>query len=263
MKKIISAAERRHRDSLRRKGLSVGHAYEKRLVRARRSEVRRVLGLAAEYDGEEDIVRCIEANLDESGYLPKWFAGLYREAGLPMMRSTARDLRTSKAFDDLEDDLDDVWLATMERYARQRAGENIVLVSGTLRTSLVRITRDLMAEDLGLGVEKLTKRIFREYVDVLEKWQCRRIAQTETMIALADSAAAAAETLDIKFTKQWCISGLGNTRESHEVMDGVIVDQDEPFILEGGMMLYPHDTSLGADASEIINCACDCIRWPK
>ena len=46
-------------------------------------------------------------------------------------------------------------------------------------------------------------------------------------------------------------------------MDGVTVDEDEPFVLEGGMMMYPHDPSMGADAGEIINCACDCIRRPK
>ena len=42
--------------------------------------------------------------------------------------------------------------------------------------------------------------------------------------------------LDVAYTKQWCISGLGNTRASHELMDGVRVDEDEPFSLPGGMM---------------------------
>ena len=41
------------------------------------------------------------------------------------------------------------------------------------------------------------------------------------------------------------------------------MDENEPFVLPGGMLMYPHDTSMNADASEIINCACDCIRRPK
>jgi hypothetical protein len=47
-------------------------------------------------------------------------------------------------------------------------------------------------------------------------------------------------------------------------MDGVMVyDADEPFVLPSGeMMMYPHDSSLGASAGEIINCACDVIRRP-
>jgi hypothetical protein len=84
------------------------------------------------------------------------------------------------------------------------------------------------------------------------------------MIGMADASALAASTLDIEFVKQWAISGLGNTRETHEAMDGIIVGADEPFTLpEGDLMMYPHDGSMGASAGEIINCACDCIRIPK
>lgn len=258
-RKPISPAVRRHQDYLRRQGLKVGAVYEARLVKLRRAEIRRVLNLARDYDSESAIEMCLQ-RIDERGYLPGWYGGLYRAAGLPMAESTAKDLKVSKA-DDFGDS--DAWLDSIDTYARGRAAENVVIVSGTLKDNLIGITRRLMAEDLGLGVEKLTKRIYREYQDKLEKWMCRRIAQTETMIALGEAAAVAADTLDIAFTKQWCISGLGNTRDSHEIMDGVIVDQDELFELKGGKMRFPHDTSLGADASEIINCACACIRAPK
>lgn len=258
-RKPISPAVRRHQDYLRRQGLKVGAVYEARLVKLRRAEIRRVLNLARDYDSESAIEMCLQ-RIDERGYLPGWYGGLYRAAGLPMAESTAKDLKVSKA-DDFGDS--DAWLDSIDTYARGRAAENVVIVSGTLKDNLIGITRRLMAEDLGLGVEKLTKRIYREYQDTLEKWMCRRIAQTETMIALGEAAAVAADTLDVAFTKQWCISGLGNTRDSHEVMDGVIVDQDELFELKGGKMRFPHDTSLGADASEIINCACACIRAPK
>lgn len=258
-RKPISPAVRRHQDYLRRQGLKVGAVYEARLVKLRRAEIRRVLNLARDYDSESAVEMCLQ-RIDERGYLPAWYGGLYRAAGLPMAESTAKDLKVSKA-DDFGDS--DAWLDSIDTYARGRAAENVVIVSGTLKDNLIGITRRLMAEDLGLGVEKLTKRIYREYQDTLEKWMCRRIAQTETMIALGEAAAVAADTLDIAFTKQWCISGLGNTRDSHEIMDGVIVDQDELFELKGGKMRFPHDTSLGADASEIINCACACIRAPK
>jgi hypothetical protein len=174
-----------------------------------------------------------------------------------MAKSTARDLNKAKAADD-----DALWLDELVAYADERAGANIVVVSGTLRENLINILRDEMVEEPGLGVEKLTKRIYEKYKE-LAKWQVRRIAQTEGMIAMADAANVAAGTLDVQFTKQWCISGLGNTRDTHELMDGVEVDQDEPFVLAGGNLMYPHDTGLGADASEIINCACSCIRRPK
>jgi hypothetical protein len=118
-----------------------------------------------------------------------------------------------------------------------------------------------MSEADGAGIEKVARLIFEGYRDI-ELWQARRIAQTETMISLADAGDLAAKTLDLRYSKQWCTSGLGNTRDTHLVMDGTIVEDWEPFELEDCMMMYPHDTTMGAPAGEIINCACDCIRRP-
>ncbi len=254
----ITPAERRRQDYLRRRGLRTASVYEDRLAASRRKELRRVLKLALDLGDADRLPAFLEESIDETSYLPAWWTGLWTEAGLPMARTTAQTLRQAKAAAE-----DDIWLATLRGYAQTRAANNIVIVSGTWKDSLVRITRDNLAADLGLGIEKLTKRIYADYVQQLEKWQVRRIAQTEAMIGIADASALAAKTLDVPFVKQWSISGLGNTRESHEAMDGVTVDQDEPFVLPGGLLLYPHDTSLGADASEIINCACDCIRRSK
>lgn len=257
-KRKITVAERRHQDHLRRNGLKVSSVYEARLMRLRRAELRRVLGLCRDSGSAGDVPGIIAASIDESGYLQGWWQGLWTDAGMPVAKATASDLRQAKAAAE-----EDVWLRTLRRYATERAGSNIVIVSGTWKDSLVALAQRLLQDDLGTGVEKLTKLIYAGYRERLEKWQCRRIAQTETMIGLAEAADAAAKTLDIRYTKQWCISGLGNTRESHQVMDGVVVDEMEPFVLEGGLMMYPHDTGMGADASEIINCACACIRRPK
>ena len=254
----ISADERRHQDYLRRKGLKVGKVYEARLLKSRAKEVKRVLGLCLDVQNPAQWPGVIDANLNES-YLYKWFDGLYQDAGLPMCKSTARDLKNAKASAVNSNAL---WLGELRQYATARAGSNIVIVSGTLRDTLIDILRKEMMDEPGMGIEKLTKRIYADYSE-LAKWQVRRIAQTESMVAMADAANIAAETLDVKFTKQWCISGLSNTRDSHKVMDGMEVDQYEPFDLEGGQLMYPHDGSLGADASEIINCACSCIRRPK
>lgn len=258
-KKRITPDERRHQDYLRRKGLKTGAVYEARLARARAHEVKRVLNLCLDVTNPAQWPGVIEANLDETGYLPKWYQGLFAEAGLPMCKSTSRDLRKEKA---AADDASSFWLRQLNQYATERAGSNIIIVSGTLRETLINLLRAQMEEFPALGIEKLTKRIYAKYNE-LAKWQVRRIAQTESMVAMADAAHIAAETLDVGFTKQWCISGLGNTRDTHELMDGVEVDQYEPFSLVGGQLLYPHDDSLNADASEIINCACACIRRPK
>ena len=195
-------------------------------------------------------------HLDES-YLYDWFKGLYVRAGMPKAKSVARDLSLGKAAPD-----EGYWEGELIRYAEQRAGNEIVLVQGTLKEQLVGITRNLMQADTTMQIEKLATQIFKQY-KTIELWQARRIAQTETMIGLADAGEIAARSLGIRYDKQWVISGLGNTRETHEAMDGVVVDMDEPFTLPDCQMMYPHDGSLGAPAGEIINCACDVLHLPK
>lgn len=255
-KRRISSAERRHQDYLRKKGLAVGRIYEGKLLKARKAEVRRVLNLCREWNDPDSIETVINGHLDESGYYFDWQRGLFLNAGLPRAKSIVRDLSRAKA-----EDVPGLWESELTRYAEQRAGENIVSVTGSLKDKLVDITRGLMAEDT-YGVEKLTQMIFKEYNTIAE-WMVRRIAQTETMIGLAEAGDVAARSLDIGFTKTWAVSGLGNTRDSHLAMDGIEVDDDEPFRLEDCLMMYPHDSSFGAPAGEIINCACDCIRRPK
>jgi hypothetical protein len=156
-----------------------------------------------------------------------------------------------------------MWESELSRYAQERAGENIVVVEGTLKEELKKILRDRMDVEDVVGVEKLTQQVFRDYGKIAE-WMVRRIAQTETMIGLAQAGAIAADTLDVGFTKQWS-AVLIRTRESHLQMDGVEIDQDDLFEVgeERAQMRWPHDDAFGAPAGEIINCACDVIRRPK
>lgn len=258
MPHTITPAERQERDYLRRRGLATGAVYESRLRRLRRKELRRVLDMANATQDPNTVAGIIRDNLTED-YLNGWWQGLYIAAGLPMARTTAKQLRQQKAAAE-----DTVWTAALRSFATQRAGTYIRIVSGTWKDLLLSaLSQLLLDEDVNFGVERLTRELYSRWTGVLERWECRRIAQTETMIGMADAADQAAKTLDVKYTKQWAISGLGNTRESHELMDGVEVDQNDPFQLPGGLLMYPHDTSMGADAAEIVNCACDCIRRPK
>ena len=255
-KRRITRAERDHMTYLRRKGLAVGKVYEDKLLKARRAEVKRVLLACRDYADPERWPSVIESQLDESGYFFDWTKGLYLNAGLPRAKSITRDLSRSKA-----EDPSGMWEQELAHYAQQRAGENIVSVSGSLKDELVKILRAQMDVNDVVGVEKLTQMVFKEYGQ-MALWMVRRIAQTETMIGLAEAGAIAADTLDIGFTKQWVTSGI-NTRETHAVLDGEEVDQNDLFNVGDSLMRWPHDTAFGASAGEIINCACDVIRRPK
>lgn len=253
----ISASDRKRIAAVRLQGLAVAGVYQGRLARLRRAELRRVLSLCKQLDDPEDVPLVLEQEIRED-YLMGWWQKLWMTAGPPAARDTAQELRQAKAAAE-----DNIWLQALRAYATQRAGENIVSVTGTWRESLVNLTRTLLGDDIGIGVEKLTQRIFAGYTGALQEWQCRRIAQTEALIGMAEAGNLATQQLGVAFTKQWCTSGLPNVRESHQDVDGLEIDEDEPFELPGGLLMYPHDTHLGADASEIINCACACIRRPK
>ena len=243
-------------DYLRRKGLKVGHLYESRLIKLRRKEVGRVLDLCKEHGDISMWGDVIQSYLDES-YLFDWYKGLYVQAGLPRAKSTARDLSRGKASPE-----EGYWESEIMRYAGEQAGEKIVLVQDTLKDNLVSIVRTYMQDDTQMPIEKLARKILHDY-NSIALWQARRIAQTETMIGLAQAGEIAARSLDVGYTKQWATSGLMNTRDTHLAMDGVVVDMDEPFDLVDCQMMFPHDSSLGAPAGEIINCACDVLRRPK
>lgn len=258
MVRKISKAERRHQDALRLASLKVAGAYQSRLQKLRRKELRRVLDLCRNLDDPAGMSAVLEAELSESGYLPGWWTGLWISVGVPEARATAAALREAKAAEE-----EDIWISTLRRYATERAGENILSVSGTWKDTLVGLLSDILTEDIGnTGVEKVAKELFRRYTGDIERWQCRRIAQTETMIGAADAGDIAAQELDVDFTKTWSVSGLGNSRETHMAMDGVTVERDGLFRLPDCMMRYPHDTRYNPPAGEIINCACSCIRRP-
>jgi hypothetical protein len=59
-----------------------------------------------------------------------------------------------------------------------------------------------------------------------------------------------------KESKRWETVGDGKVRESHVKANGQVVGIDEPFQLDGGLVRYPGDGSMGVDLAEIINCRC-------
>lgn len=56
--------------------------------------------------------------------------------------------------------------------------------------------------------------------------------------------------------KTWLTIMDGRERDSHAEVNGITIPIDEPFELQGGMMLFPGDDSLGASDDEIVNCRC-------
>ena len=261
MAKAITAAERRYQDYLRQRGVRVSNTYTRLLVSYRRAELERVLRELARTTDPAMWEFAAGTYINEAGYLPGWYQGIITTAGLPQVSATAKAL--AGAAEAVTDAVQAGYFQqVLMDYATNRAGAEIVSVTGTMKEAVQKAIGKTIRENPDIGVEKLTKAIAEAYQPT-NLWEARRIAQTEMMNGLAEADQQTADYLGIEHTKQWCISGVGNSRESHIAMDGVVVNGDEMFQLDDCQMRFPHDTSTNPPAHQLINCACSCIRRPK
>ena len=115
-------------------------------------------------------------------------------------------------------------------------------------------------------------------VGTLRKLRGRQqsIAITETQNAAETAKATEAEVLaghrpsivaasaaPANVTKEWVTVGDQNVRDSHVLADSQTRDVSKPFSVEGQLLRYPGDTSLGATAANVINCRCSSVVKPS
>lgn len=142
-----------------------------------------------------------------------------------------------------------------------------------LRNYLTRARRDKRFDSLVLRALKSGKPIARadvdritgRYKDRLLALRGEMIARTETLAGLnAGKEEGIRQLIDSgkvprsAVKKRWRSTGDGRTRDSHLVLNDVEVGIDQPFVspLTGAELMFPHDKSRGAPASEIIGCRC-------
>ena len=133
------------------------------------------------------------------------------------------------------------------------------------------IVKKAIAEGKKLTKEKVSQ-LITAYESKALKYRADAIARTETIQAInrAERAAIAQNiqegliSADL-VTKWWSNSADERVRLSHVELGRRYnkenqIGFDEPFeTMTGSKLLYPGDTSLGADASEIIHCRCKCM----
>lgn len=106
-------------------------------------------------------------------------------------------------------------------------------------------------------------RMTERYRDRLLSYRANTIARTETHTALnmgrfekiIQTAEAAGLTAD-DIVATWRSSQDARTRDTHGALRGDSVRLGQPFNSGGYRMRFPGDRSLGAPASEIVNCRC-------
>lgn len=121
-----------------------------------------------------------------------------------------------------------------------------------------------MRGEIELSQAQINKLATR-YADRLLITRANTIGQTEVMEALnsarMEAGYQAAEQAGVdpdQAEKVWIATTDNRVREQHLHMNGVsVVGMDTPFTMpDGTQMQYPMDSSLGAGASQTINCRC-------
>lgn len=149
-------------------------------------------------------------------------------------------------------------------FLSSEGGQKIVSIQQTLIEDVVKaIKEQLEGKGSLIDLRDVIFEIGRK-ANTFYKWQALRIARTETTSASNFAAMATAENSDLELQKEWLSVNDDRTRRSpfnHFVMDGVIVDFDQPFIVNGEKLQYPGDTP--ASAGNVINCRCGIAFVPK
>lgn len=91
-------------------------------------------------------------------------------------------------------------------------------------------------------------KLFRR-LESISRTEIGRIAQTANYLNLRELA-----NYDDRWMKEWDAVADGRTRPSHAAADGQRRRTNEPFVVGGAKLAYPHDPR--GPASETINCRC-------
>lgn len=224
----------------------------------------------------DDLQRAIDASITSTA--PAWrtwhrrcyviVGADYAEAALPKQR--AKRAAGDQDVDALRAQLGkeawwDTWLALTLRYADTQSAQKIQGIDEATRHALRRqITRGLEAGD---SVDDIRRRIDGVLRSAHATVRAERIARTEVPTAARAGAwqAPIAYGIEDELVKSWTDSGDRLVRATHEeaTAENAGIGYLDAFRVRspstGAVQLlnFPGDTSLGADASNVVNCRCD------
>lgn len=168
-------------------------------------------------------------------------------------------------------DMQALYLQWMKNYAENQTGNRITLISGTTEDRFKQIVKEqvLIGENEGYSIDKIAANIQKQ-LNISNAYRAVRIARTETVSASNAGSLAGAKASNLPLKKVWLATKTGNTRHSHEDMNGVSVEMAENFnvpIYEGNNLLghepmqHPGDPS--GSAGNVINCRCTIVYERK
>ena len=153
--------------------------------------------------------------------------------------------------------MEDEWQRIVLEYLSTVTATKSRLISETSMSAIRAALAAGIAE--GESIPQLAQRVGDVY-DAGSEYRATMIARTETVAAsnLGNRAGAKATGLDL--TKEWLSSPGPRTRDTHAAAGSEYslnpIGIDDPFVVGGAQLMFPGDSSMGAPASEVVNCRC-------
>lgn len=145
-----------------------------------------------------------------------------------------------------------------KKFLQKYAADRVVGISDTTRAQLKTVLVD--AFEAGVSVQEVSSRIQEKFAEI-NAGRAMTIARTETLSAVSAGQQEKREEVkkqfpDKKLKKAWVSAQDEKVRDSHQELDGNVVDVDDEFKAN---LKYPRDPA-GAP-EEVINCRCTTITF--
>lgn len=206
----------------------------------------------------------IEFNFDDEP-LKGFYERFYYSVGLTNGNRILKEIKVEqKALDPFN--FQNGYLEWIKKWLFDFGGERIVSVKQGIIDQLIKIISDRSGQ--GVNIRVIAREIERTIKRKdFYRWQIERIVRTETTAASNLGAVNAGNSVNIAWEKEWIAQLDKRTRRNptsdydHWEMDGVRVDKNMKFDVNGDMLEFPGDTR--GQAGNVINCRCSVAVVPK
>ncbi|MFP5116084.1 phage minor head protein [Bacillaceae bacterium C204] len=144
------------------------------------------------------------------------------------------------------------------RWLSERSRRSAQLIQGATDEDVLMNLWDVVYEG-HFSINKATAALQESFA--FSKGRAERIARTEILSAGRAGQFHGDRQSGIVIGKKWMAAQNERTRRGHREADGQVVAFDEPFYVANGSgqlepLMFPSDSSLGASASNVIQCRC-------
>lgn len=190
---------------------------------------------------------------------------IYKSAGLMGAKMTAEEINEAVKQKAAGFGRNEQWIREVVRYLQLHMLGFVQDITDTMRDDIIKILQRGIDEQL--SIYEIVKNL--QAANMIEA-RAKVIARTEIVRAANVGHSVAAKSFPYEVNKKWSAAKDHRTRESHKIINGHTVDENDFFkvpVYQGKKqigfdeMLYPGDPN--AHASNTVNCRCRVLYEPK